>query len=264
MHFIVFLINILEPKKSKIKAYKSPPASQILWAALISSFSVCATVRENDSLWGSFFHRCVTRGQDDVTAFEAQRVQSRGIPTAGLRKASPWVPFVFRRGEWLRFGKKKKRRAKCPQHSATCGHQPVIPGAQKQQWEVEGCWWVVVRRGRTRWPEVSRFQGNVTLDKQTQCSPNPFGASAILLSQRQLPHPLSTEKILREQPEPECHEGTRQTQSLTWPWMHWSEWGPGRGSSSGFNGHPMGTATVTAIPGFARLVSCVHTRQQNQ
>lgn len=76
----------------------------------------------------------------------------------------------------------------------------------------------------------------MTLDKQTQCSPNPFGASAILLSQRQLPHPLSRENPQRtararvprgHQPDTEfdlglnalVKMGTRQRlqQRLQWP-----------------------------------------------
>ena len=51
------------------------------------------------------------RGQDDVTALEAQRVQIRGTPTTGLKKSSLWLLFAFWRREWLRFGRKRRAKA---------------------------------------------------------------------------------------------------------------------------------------------------------
>ena len=78
----------------------------------------------------------------------------------------------------------------------------------------------------------------MTLDKQTLCFPSLLNASAILLSPRQLPPTLSTERNLGEQP------WGHQPQSLTWSCVHWSQWGPGRDSSSGCRHHPLETAGV--------------------
>lgn len=176
-------------------------------------------VREKDSFWRSFFHPCVMRGQDDVTALEAQKVQIRGTPTTGLKKSSLWLLFAFWRREWLRFG--RKRRAKCPQQlshlwtpicdlwstAATVG----AGGVGKQWWKEGGQGNQKLTSTRATWLWISRL-----------CCPSLLSGSVILLFLRQLPPPLSTERILGEQP------WGHQPQSLTWSRVQGSQWGPGR------------------------------------
>lgn len=97
----------------------------------------------------------------------------RGVPTTGLRKPSLHALFcVLER--WVAEVWTKRK--------GSTGTQPsegTIP------WSLVhisiSVWYLcrVVQRGRTRWPEVSRFQGNMTVAKQThQCSLKALSASA--------------------------------------------------------------------------------------
>ena len=104
-------------------------------------------VKEKNSFLRSFFHPCVMRGQDDVTALEAWRMQIRGTPTTGLKKSSLRLLSAFWRHEWLRFG--RKRRAKCPQQlshlwAPICDpwstEATVGAGGDAEQWSKEGGW----------------------------------------------------------------------------------------------------------------------------
>ena len=112
MHFTVFSYKYITTKKVQNQSLQIPPFHGFAGCIKIVIVSVCHGERK-DSFWRSFFHPCVMRGQDYVTALEAQRVQIRGTPTTGLTKSSLWLLFAFWRREWLRFG--RKRRAKCPQ-----------------------------------------------------------------------------------------------------------------------------------------------------
>ena len=213
-------------------------------------------VREKDSFWRSFFHPCVMRGQDDVTALEAQRVQIRGTPTTGLKKSSLWHLFAFWRYEWLRFG--RKRRAKCPQQLSHLWAPICDPwsteatvgagGVGEQWWKEGGQGKQKLTSTRATWLWISRL-----------CA---FPASSMPLPSccpQGSCHPLWAQRETSES----SHEAN-QPQSLTWSCVHWSQWGPGRDSSSGCRHHPLETAGVADITGSSRLVPCVHTRQRRQ
>ena len=255
MHFIVFSYKYITTTKSKIKAYKSPPASRILQAASRSSFCLCAMAKEKNSFWRSFFHPCAMRGQDDVSALKARRMQIRGtqprdwkvLSEASVCFLETWVAQVWK--------EKKGQVSTAAQPPVGTNLWSLIHRSNSGSW---GRWWAVVKRGRMRSPEVCKYQGNMTLDKQTLCCPNLLSASAILLSPRQMPPTRSTKSILREQP------WGLQPQSLAWSCVHWSKWGPGRDCSSVCNHHPLETAVEATVTGFSCLVPRVHTRQCRQ
>ena len=150
MHFIVFSYKYITTTKSKIKAYKSPPASRILQAASRSSFCLCAMAKEKNSFWRSFFHPCAMRGQDDVSALKARRMKIRGTQPQDWR--SPLWGFCLLSGDVGGSGLEGKEGPSVHSSSATCGHHSVIPDPQKQQWELGA----MVSSGEKREDEVTR------------------------------------------------------------------------------------------------------------